>query len=96
MSARDVKADNTLYSPRLFALQESGHGTSRQLGLAAPMGRQFEHSSECQQPGSLGQFLALKMYQLALISLAFPIAFQADDEGSIPLTRSNLFRCLRR
>ena len=44
--------------------------------------------------GSLGRFLALKKYQLAQKYLAFPIAFQADDEGSIPFTRSNLFRAL--
>jgi hypothetical protein len=34
------------------------------------------------------------MYQLALKSLVYPIAFQADDEGSIPFTRSNLFNYL--
>ena len=51
-------------------------------------------ASECQQLGSLGQFLALKKYQLALKNLAFPIAFQADDDGSIPFTRSNLFNAL--
>jgi hypothetical protein len=44
--------------------------------------------------GSFGQFLALKKYQLALKNLAFPIAFQADDEGSIPFTRSSLFNYL--
>jgi hypothetical protein len=55
------------------------------------MARRFGCSSECQQKGSLGRFLALKKYQLALKGLAFPIAFQADDEGSIPFTRSNLF-----
>jgi len=43
----------------------------------------------------LGQFLALKKYQLPLILLRFPIAFQAEDEGSIPFTRSNLFKDLR-
>ncbi len=41
--------------------------------------------------GSLGQFLALKKYQLALNLQRFLIAFHADDEGSIPFTRSNTF-----
>ncbi len=49
---------------------------------------------ECQQLGSLGQFLALKKYQLALNYLTFPIAFQADDDGSIPFTRSNVLNDL--
>jgi hypothetical protein len=35
------------------------------------------------------------MYQLALKSLDYPIAFQAEYEGSIPFTRSNLFNDLR-
>jgi hypothetical protein len=34
-------------------------------------------------------FTALGKYQLALIPLEQHIAFQADDEGSIPFTRSN-------
>jgi hypothetical protein len=34
------------------------------------------------------------MYQPSLKCLAFPTAFQADDEGSIPFTRSNLFSVL--
>jgi hypothetical protein len=42
----------------------------------------------------LGQFLALKKYQLALNYLTFPIAFQADDDGSIPFTRSNVLNDL--
>jgi hypothetical protein len=50
--------------------------------------------SECQRKDSLGRFLALKKYQLALNYLTFPIAFQADDEGSIPFTRSNVFNRL--
>ena len=56
--------------------------------------RRFGCVFECQQLGSLGQFLALKKYQLALNYLTFPIAFQAEDEGSIPFTRSNLFNDL--
>jgi hypothetical protein len=38
------------------------------------------------------QFLARKKSQLWLIQKAFPNAFQAYDEGSIPFTRSNFSR----
>jgi hypothetical protein len=36
----------------------------------------------------------LEMYQPALILLKTATAFQADDEGSIPFTRSNVFKDL--
>jgi hypothetical protein len=41
-----------------------------------------------------GQFLGREKSQLALFRKAFPVAFQAYDEGSIPFTRSNLFNDL--
>ena len=66
------------------------------LGRVDEMTRRFRCTSKCQLKGSLGRFLALKKYQLALEYLAFPIAFQADDEGSIPFTRSNVFNGLGR
>ena len=39
-------------------------------------------------------FLTLKKSQPSLIENAFPYAFQAYDEGSIPFTRSNAFKYL--
>jgi hypothetical protein len=42
------------------------------------------------------RFLARKEYQPSLSCNRFPKVFQADDEGSIPFTRSNLFKGLAR
>ena len=44
--------------------------------------------------GDLTGFSSLEKYQLPLNLQPFPTAFQADDEGSIPFTRSNLFNDL--
>jgi hypothetical protein len=44
--------------------------------------------------GQKNPFLAPKKLKQPLISLAFSEAFQADDEGSIPFTRSNDFNGL--
>ena len=41
--------------------------------------------------GSLGRFLGCHLTQGSLKSLSLPTIFQAEDEGSIPFTRSNLF-----
>ena len=56
--------------------------------------RNFHFATQCQQLGGKSAFSALEMYQPALISLGLPTAFQADDEGSIPFTRSNDFNSL--
>jgi hypothetical protein len=53
--------------------------------------RNFHFATQCQQPGGKSAFSALRMYQLALILLKTVTAFQADNEGSIPFTRSNIF-----
>ena len=45
--------------------------------------------------GDLTGFSSLEKYQLPLNLQPFPTAFQADDEGSIPFTRSNVFDDLR-
>ena len=42
----------------------------------------------------LGRFLEPGMYQPPLKCLVSPIAFQADDEGSIHFTRSDVFNGL--
>jgi hypothetical protein len=42
--------------------------------------------------GVLGAVFALEKYHRPLNYRAFPTAFQADDEGSIPFTRSNLLK----
>jgi hypothetical protein len=57
--------------------------------------RDFHFATQCQQLGGKGAFSALEMYQPALILLMTATAFQADDEGSIPFTRSNVFNGLR-
>jgi hypothetical protein len=44
--------------------------------------------------GRKSRFLILEKCQDPLISLGLPTAFQADDEGSIPFTRSNVFKAL--
>jgi hypothetical protein len=41
--------------------------------------------------GGLGRFMVHDLTQGALKSLVLPAIFQADDEGSIPFTRSNVF-----
>jgi hypothetical protein len=43
----------------------------------------------------IGPFLEREKSQLALVCNDFLAAFQAYDEGSIPFTRSNLFKHLR-
>jgi hypothetical protein len=44
--------------------------------------------------GGLGRFMVHDLTQGALKSLVLPAIFQADDEGSIPFTRSNVFNHL--
>jgi|NGEPerStandDraft_6_1074524.scaffolds.fasta_scaffold206331_2 hypothetical protein len=46
--------------------------------------------------GSLGRFLGCHLTQGSLKSLSLSTTFQADDEGSIPFTRSNVFNGLGR
>jgi hypothetical protein len=57
--------------------------------------RNFHFATQCQQLAGKSAFSALEMYQPALILLKTATAFQADDEGSIPFTRSNVFKDLR-
>jgi hypothetical protein len=44
--------------------------------------------------GPKSQFCALEQCQSPLILLGLPTAFQADDEGSIPFTRSKKLKDL--
>src|ERR1039457_6910104 len=45
--------------------------------------------------GGFRTVLGCHLTQGSLKSLSLPTTFQADDEGSIPFTRSNLFNGLR-
>jgi hypothetical protein len=51
-------------------------------------------SRECQLCGEKARFLTLEKCKQSLISLSLATAFQADDEGSIPFTRSSVFKGL--
>ena len=76
----------------------SAFGISREFGLGASMSASIgsgpDHLNAVAKIGVFRTVLGRHLTQAPLKSLSFPAAFQADDEGSIPFTRSNLFNGL--
>ena len=76
---RRIAANVRLWPNSDISLRESNVCHSRQ-------GRSW-----CVKPGAFDTFLGVNLTHRPLESLKNVAAFQADDEGSIPFTRSNLF-----
>jgi hypothetical protein len=74
---------------------KSDFGMSREFGLGASMsaliGSGPDHLNAVAKIGEFRTILGRHLKQGALKYLSLPTIFQADDEGSIPFTRSSLF-----
>jgi hypothetical protein len=74
---------------------KSAFGISREFGLGASMSASIGSGPDLLNAvAKIGEFrtvLGRHLTQGSLKSLSLPTIFQAEDEGSIPLTRSNLF-----